>query len=105
VTAYAISRRTSEIGVRMALGAQPSSVLWLVLRQVAALASIGVALGVPAAIVAGPLVQSLLYGVAPNDWRAISAASVVMVVVALLAGLQPALRAARVHPLSALRAE
>ncbi len=105
VTAYSVSRRTSEIGVRIALGAQPLSVLWLILRQVALLALAGLVVGVPAAIAAGPIVSSLLFGVSANDVLAIAAAALAMLAVASAAGMPPALRAARLHPLTALRAE
>ncbi len=105
VTSYAVTRRTSEIGVRMAVGARPGQILWLVLRQVVALAAIGLALGVPAALAAAPVVASLLYGVAPTSPGAVSAAAVVMLVVAVGAGLVPALRAARLDALVALRME
>lgn len=105
VTAYSVTRRTSEIGVRVAVGARPGQILWMVLRQVLVLAGIGLSVGVPAAIVAAPLVGSLLYGVAPTNPWVISAASAVMLAVAVGAGLLPALRAARLDALVALRAE
>lgn len=105
VTAYSVTRRTSEIGVRIALGARPAGVLWLVLRQVAVLAVAGLVIGVPAAVIAAPVVGSLLYDVAPTDVIAIVAAAAVMLTVAFAAGAQPALRAARLDPLTALRAE
>jgi ABC-type antimicrobial peptide transport system permease subunit len=105
VAAYSVSRRTSEIGVRIALGARPSRVLWLILRQVSVLALAGLALGIPAALLAAPVVGSLLFGVAPTDPAAIIAAAAVMFAVAFAAGAQPALRAARLDPLTALRAE
>jgi ABC-type antimicrobial peptide transport system permease subunit len=105
VTAYSVTRRTNEIGVRVAVGAQPVQVLWLVLRQVVILASIGLAIGVPASLAAGRLVRSLLFGVAPNDTLALAGACFVLLAVALAAGLLPALRAARLDPLVALRAD
>lgn len=105
VTAYSVTRRTSEIGVRVAVGARPGQILGLVLRQVVALALIGLVVGVPAALAAGPLVGSLLYGVAPTDPLAVVAASAVMLAVAVGAGLLPALRASRVDALAALSVE
>jgi predicted permease len=105
VTSYAVTRRTSEFGVRVAVGARRGQILWLVLREVAVLAAIGLAVGVPAALAAAPLVGSLLYGVAPtNPWAVISAAAS-MLVVAVGAGLLPALRASRLEAVAALRAE
>lgn len=105
VTSYAVTRRTSEIGVRVAVGARPGQILWLVLRQVVALALVGLVVGVPAAIVAAPLVGSLLYGVAPTNPMAIAAAAAAMIAVAVTAGLLPALRASRLDALVALRTE
>jgi ABC-type antimicrobial peptide transport system permease subunit len=105
LTSYAVTRRTSEIGVRMAVGAAPGRILWMVLRQVVVLSGIGLALGVPAAIAGAPLVGSLLYGIAPGSPGAIAAATLVMLAVAIVAGLVPALRAARLDPVDALRRE
>jgi ABC-type antimicrobial peptide transport system permease subunit len=105
VTAYSVTRRTNEIGVRVAVGAQPAQVLWLVLRQVVILAGVGLAIGVPVALAAGRSVRSLLFGVAPNDPGALAVAALVLVAVALAAGLLPAWRAARLDPLEALRAD
>jgi predicted permease len=105
VTAYSVARRTSEIGVRIALGAQRGDVLWLILRQVAGITAIGLAVGVPLAIWAGKGVSALLYGVKPADPLSLFAAAALMVVVAGLAGYLPARRAARLDPLAALRVE
>lgn len=105
VTSYSVSRRTSEIGVRVAVGARPGQILSLVLRQVVGLAGLGLAVGVPVALAASPLVGSLLYGVAPTDPLAVVGASAVTLAVAIGAGLLPALRAARVDALVALRTE
>jgi predicted permease len=105
VTAYSVTRRTSEIGVRVAVGAKPGQVLWLVLRQVVALAGLGLAIGVPVSLIAGESVRSLLFGVAPNDVPALIGAAALMLAVAVAAGLAPAWRAARLDPLIALRAE
>jgi predicted permease len=105
VTSYAVTRRTSEIGVRLAVGARPGQILWLVLRQVVVLAGIGLAIGVPASMAMARVVESLLYGVAPTSVAAITAAAVVMLAVAIGAGMVPALRAARLDPLVAVRSE
>ncbi len=105
ITAYAVTRRTSEIGVRTAMGATPGQILWMVLRQVIVLAGIGLVVGVPAAVAGAPLVGSLLYGVAPASPGAIASAAMVMLAVAVGAGLVPAVRAARLNPVDALRSE
>jgi predicted permease len=105
VTSYAVTRRTSEIGVRLAVGARPGQILWLVLRQVVVLAGIGLAIGVPASMATARVVESLLYGVAPTSVAAVAAAAIVMLAVAVGAGLLPALRAARLDPLVAVRSE
>jgi ABC-type antimicrobial peptide transport system permease subunit len=105
VVSYSVARRTNEIGLRMAIGARPGAVQWLILRQVLGLSLFGLLLGVPAAWVAGPLVGSLLYGVAPGDVLTIGLASVLLVLVSLGAGYRPARRASQVDPLVALRTE
>jgi predicted permease len=105
VTAYSVARRTSEIGVRMALGAQRRQVLWLIERQVVVLAIAGLVIGVPMAIAVAPLVGSLLFGVAPTDRLVIVASAALMLVAAMAAGLLPARRAATIDPLKALRSE
>jgi predicted permease len=105
VTSYSVTRRTSEIGVRVALGAQRWDVLWLVLRQVAIITSVGLCVGVPSSIALARLVRSLLYGVQPADPLSVAASAVVMAGIAGLAGFLPARRAARLDPLKALRYE
>jgi predicted permease len=105
VAAYTVTRRTGEFGVRVALGARPGQLQWLVLRQVLVLAGLGLLAGVPASLAAGPVVGSLLYDVAPNDALTIVLASTVMVAVALAAGYWPARRAATMDALDALREE
>ena len=103
VTAYSVVRRTSEIGVRVALGARQIDVLWLILRQVVGITIVGLALGVPAAIALSQLVRASLYGVAPADALSVAGAASVMAIVAVMAGFFPARRAARLDPLVALR--
>jgi predicted lysophospholipase L1 biosynthesis ABC-type transport system permease subunit len=103
--AYAVTRRTPEIGVRIALGAERGQVRWMVLRQSLVLVAAGVAIGIPAAVASTRYLESLLFGLSPTDPRALAAAAAVMVAVAFAAGYVPARRASRVDPLTALRAE
>jgi predicted permease len=105
VMSYTVSRRTREIGIRIALGAERSNVLWLVQREVALLALPGVALGVPAALALGRYVSSQLVGVSATDPLAIGGAAALLSFVSLVAGWLPARRASRVEPLRALRYE
>jgi ABC-type antimicrobial peptide transport system permease subunit len=102
---YGVARRTSEIGIRMALGAQRASVVWMVLREVLTLAAIGLAISVPAALAASKLVESFLYGMKRNDPLTLAAAVATMVGATLLAGFVPARNASRIDPLAALRHE
>ena len=105
VIAYTVSRRTREIGIRMALGAPRSSVLWLVLREAALLVAGGAAIGVPSALVLTRLVRTFLYGVSAQDPFTIAAGLATLLVVAALASLLPARRATTVEPTTALRCE
>jgi putative ABC transport system permease protein len=105
VTAYGVEQRTSEIGVRMALGANRGNVVQMVLRAAFWQVGIGVALGIPAAIGAGHLFSSQLFGVTPWDPVMLSAASLVLLIAALIAAVIPARRAAGVDPMQALRTE
>jgi predicted permease len=103
VMSYAVSRRTSEIGVRMALGARPSHVLWTVLREALALIALGLAVGLPIVILASRSVAALLYGLSPNDPATLAATALILITVATVAAIWPAWRASRVSPLAALR--
>ncbi|HEY7184156.1 MAG TPA: ABC transporter permease, partial [Blastocatellia bacterium] len=105
ILSYAVARRTNEIGVRMALGADRRDVLWLVLGAALRLVLIGAALGVPAALAAARLVASQLFGISSADPGAIVAATLAMLAVAVVASYLPARRATRVDPLVALRVE
>ena len=101
--AYAVARRTKEIGLRVALGAARGAVIWMVLREVCVLASLGLAIGVPAALATSRLIESFLFRTKPNDPRALLLAALVALTAALLAGYGPARRASRVDPMVALR--
>jgi ABC-type antimicrobial peptide transport system permease subunit len=103
--AYAVSRRTKELGVRLALGASPHRLVRMVLREAVLLVAFGLIVGLPLAFVLGGTIRSLLYGIQPGDGRSLSLAATVLVGVALLAAWLPARRAARVDPLIALRHE
>lgn len=103
--AYAVARRTREIGIRRTLGAQPASVLLLVMREALRLALIGMAIGLGGALIATRLISSLLFGLTPTDLPTIAIASLLMLAVAALAGYLPARKASRVDPMTALRHE
>jgi putative ABC transport system permease protein len=105
VMAYSVARRTREIGVRVALGASTFSIGWLVIREAFLIAASGIALGLPAAWWLSRFVGSQLYGVEPHDPLAMIGAVVLLVMVALLAGIDPSTRAARLDPTVALRQE
>ena len=105
VVAYSVSRRTREVGIRMALGAERVAVLRLILMQGGRLALVGIALGAAASVGVGQLLESLLYGVSGLDAIAYGAAAGVLLLVACAANLIPALAAARVDPVRALRSE
>jgi ABC-type antimicrobial peptide transport system permease subunit len=105
VTAFSVSQRTREIGVRVALGAQRSHVLALVVRQGVVLAGIGVVVGSLAGFGATRLISSLLYGIAPTDLVAFGGAAALLAAAALVASWIPARRASRVDPVIALKSE
>jgi len=105
VTAYAVTRRTREIGIRMAIGASPGAVLTTVLRGALVQLGLGVLIGVPAALAAGRLLQAMLYGVSGQDPWLLTLAVAVLAVCAVSAGLIPARRAAALDPVRALRVE
>jgi predicted permease len=105
VMAYAVARRTREIGVRMALGAVPGDVLWLVMREVLALVGAGLLLGLAGAFGLSRFVTSQLYGITGNDPTTIVIAVAALGLAAAVAGYIPAWRATRVNPVVALRYE
>jgi ABC-type antimicrobial peptide transport system permease subunit len=103
--AYAVSRRTSEIGIRMALGARPSLVSRMILGEASWLTALGVAAGAGAALAMGRLVASMLYGLKSWDPITFAASAAVLIAVAMAASWIPANRAASVSPMQALRHE
>ncbi len=105
ILAYSVTRRTSEIGVRMALGAQRGNVVWLVIREAMGHTAIGAIAGVLAVAVSSKLIASLLYGVKPNDPAMMFAAVAVLALVCAVAAWLPARRASRLDPMVALREE
>jgi predicted permease len=104
-TSYTVARRTGEIGIRMALGAQRRTVVWMVLRDVLVLAILGLAIGLPAAAGGSRLVESLLFGVKPGDPAAVATAVAILLCATLVAGYLPAWRASRIDPVTAIRHE
>jgi putative ABC transport system permease protein len=105
VVAFWVARRTSEIAVRMAIGAQPGDVLWLVMRRTVLLVAGGVAIGIAASVVSARALAGLLYGVTPADPAALMLATLFLVLVATLAAYLPARRALQVDPIVALKSE
>jgi predicted permease len=103
--AYSVSRRTAEIGLRLALGAPRRAVRWIVLRDSLVLSVVGLALGLAAAVATSRFAAALLHGIAPQDPAALGGACIVILLIALAAGYLPARRAARVDPIVALRHE
>jgi len=102
---YTVARQVGEIGIRMALGAQRGTVVWMVLRRVLLLAAVGLAISVPVALSASRLVKSFLFETKPNDPLTLAVAGGVLLCAAILAGYAPARRASRIDPLAALRQE
>jgi predicted permease len=102
---YAITRRTSEIGIRMALGAQRGNVIRLILREVSWLVLAGLAVGIPIALAASRLVSGLLFGISATDSVTITSSAAILLTAALFAGYLPARRASRIDPMTALRSE
>jgi predicted permease len=105
VMAFMVARRTREIGIRMALGAGQSTVVWMVLRETLTLAGVGVAIGLAGAYAVTRLIQTQLFGVEPTDLLTMAAAALGIAAVTALAGYIPARRATGIDPMSALRWE
>jgi macrolide transport system ATP-binding/permease protein len=103
--AYSVARRTGEIGIRMALGAERAAIIWMVLREVCVLAVAGLAIGLAAAWQTTHLIASFLYGTKPNDPLAIGLSVAILAAAALAAGYTPAWRASKIDPITALRQE
>jgi predicted permease len=105
IMAYAVSQRTNEIGIRLALGAERGQVQGMVLKEAGRLAVVGVVVGIAVALGLGQVVKSMLYGLRPSDPASLLGAAGLLLGVALLAGWVPAMRASRVEPMEALRHE
>ena len=105
VMAHGVARRTSEIGIRMALGARGGNIAWMILQETLYLVLAGLVIGVPAALIGARLISTQLFGLSPTDPLTLVGAAIVLAVVAMLAGYLPARRASRVNPLRALRYE
>src|SRR5262245_44184210 len=105
VMSYAVARRTNEIGIRIALGALPADVVRMVMWEVILLVAVGMGVGLAAAVATTRLVGALLFGLTPTDPLTIALATLLMIVVAALAGYLPARRASRIDPMVALRYE
>ena len=102
---YLVTRRTNEIGIRMALGAARANVRWLVMREILALVALGVAIGIPAALAGNRFVANMIFGVKSTDPASLLTAVALLLTVAIFAGYFPARRASRVDPMEALRYE
>jgi len=105
VMSYIVSQRTGEIGVRLALGAEPRTIAALIVRQGGLVSLAGVGAGLAAAFAGSRVIESLLYGISPHDPGVFAGTAVILLVVALFACWLPARRAARLSPLEALRTE
>jgi predicted permease len=105
VMSYTVARRTSELGIRMALGAQRAQVLWMILRESLVLVGLGLVLGLPVVFAAARFLKGMLFGLTPNDSATVAAATLLLAAIAAVAGYLPALRASRIEPLVALRYE
>ena len=105
VMAFVVARRRKELGIRLALGAQPATLVWMVMKEVLLLLAIGLAVGIPSAIALGQYVSSQLYGIEAHDPFIAVSTVVLLTVVSAAAGLIPARRASRIDPILALRYE
>jgi ABC-type antimicrobial peptide transport system permease subunit len=105
VMAFVVARRKKELGIRLALGAQTGSVIWLVMSEVLLLLAIGLAVGIPSAMALGRFVSAQLYGIQPRDPVIAGSTVLLLTIVSVAAGLIPAHRASRIDPIMALRHE
>jgi predicted permease len=105
VMSYVVTRRTNEIGIRIALGAPRSNMLWMVLREILILVSIGIVIGLPVTLAGDRLVSNMLFGLSPTDPATLVSATVISLIIAAIAGYLPARRASLVDPMVALRYE
>ena len=105
VMAFVVARRRKELGIRLALGAQPGFVIWMVMREVLLLLAIGLAVGIPSAMLLGRFVSTQLYGIQPHDPFIAGSTMLLLTLVSAAAGLIPAHRASRIDPILALRTE
>jgi ABC-type antimicrobial peptide transport system permease subunit len=105
VMSYNVARRRREIGIRMALGAEKSQVMWMVMGEVAVLIGSGIAIGIPVTLAATRLVSSFLYGLRPNDPLTLFLAATILSAAGGAAGYWPARRASRLDPMTSLREE
>jgi ABC-type antimicrobial peptide transport system permease subunit len=103
--AFVVARRRKELGIRIALGAQRTTILWAVMREVLILLAIGLAVGIPSALGLGTFASAQLYGIEGHAPSVAVATTLLLIIVAALAGLIPAQRASRVDPILALRYE
>src|SRR5262249_39750728 len=103
--AFSVTARTRELGIRLALGARRTQLIWLVMREVLALIAIGTAFALPAAWTLSRTVRAELYGIAPGDATSTAVAATLLARIALLAGVGPARKASTISPTEALRSE
>jgi ABC-type antimicrobial peptide transport system permease subunit len=102
LTAYTVARRTREIGIRMALGAERRNILWIVMKEVLLLTAVGLLVGIPSSLALGRFVQNLLFEMKASDPLVLAVAAAAIVAISLAAGYLPARRATAIDPVHAL---